>query len=58
MDAEREPTTADPGDPAAEHVELLAGDRLGRIGKEGEVDVGHLPMLAGRPRQREVGHRA
>ena len=41
--AEREPPAADPGDPAAEDVELLAGDGLGRVGEEGEVDVRHVP---------------
>ena len=39
--AERERPPADAGDPAAEDVELLARLRLGRVGEEGEVDLGH-----------------
>ena len=46
--AQRESPAADPRDAAAEDVELLAGDRLGGVGKEGEVDIGHVPMLAAR----------
>ncbi len=42
---EREPTTPDPRDAAAEHVELLPGTGLGGVGEEGEVDVRHVPML-------------
>ena len=38
---QREAAPADPGDPAAEHVELLAGNGLGGVGEEGEVDVRH-----------------
>ena len=39
---------------AAEDVELLAGDGLGGVGKEGEVDVGHRAYASPRrgPRQR------
>src|SRR6478752_190693 len=39
--AQREPATADAGDAAAEHVELLAGDGLRGVGQEGEIDLGH-----------------
>ena len=41
-----EPPTSDPRDAATQHVEFLAGDGLGRVREEGEVDVGHLAMLA------------
>ena len=44
----REAAPADPGDPPAEHVELLAGNGLRRVGEEREVDVWHVPMLAPR----------
>ena len=46
--AEREPAPADARDTAAEDMELLAGDRLRGVGKEGEVDVRHLRMLVAR----------
>ena len=46
--SEREPASTDARDATTEDVELLAGDRLRGVGKEGEVDVGHLRMLAAR----------
>ena len=39
--AERERPAADPRDPAAQHVELVAGLGLGGVGEEREVDLGH-----------------
>ena len=50
--AEREPTSTDARDPTAEDMELLAGDGLRGIGKEREVDVWHVRMLAPDPAHR------
>src|SRR6478609_7776295 len=47
--AERERPAAETGDPAAQDVELLAGLRLGRVGEEGELDVGHRRDRTARP---------
>jgi hypothetical protein len=56
--AQREATPPDPGHAPAQDVELLSRDGLGGIGQEGEVDIGHAPMVRGDEALNQPGRRS